>query len=348
MHIRILALVFLIQILVACQEQQDMPQIPVTNISLKTDETGQMSMENTKPSTSNVIFQSVDGGKTWQDVGTGLPKDLESGKLFTIGEEIFFSTIYGLYHGSESPTSPKWQKEMFHDKRIEEVFPGKTSLYGYTQGVGFFTELQGSGIWISIGNTLEGRAVRTLVEAPDGSLLVGSDTGIYRSTDGCKSWKHVFNGDMVTSIIFDDNFLFAGGLQGLLRSADGGEHWNLIQTREGRVMHLEDIEKGMIAIFEGARPFKDSLPTIVENNLLISADGGVTWQPLDVNLPSNQIIYSVIQTGDDLFCSLDSGIYRSADKGNSWKLMRATRPRERFDIVASGKSVYAIVRSGGC
>lgn len=347
MHIRILAIVFFIQILVACRVQQDEPQVPATNVSFKATETGLMVLENTKPSASNVIFQSVDGGKTWQDVSAGLPKDLESGKLFKSGDQIFLSTAYGLYH-SESPSSPSWQKEMFPDKRIEEIFPGQTSLYGYTQGFGFFTELHGSGIWISIGNTLEGRAVRTLVEAPDGSVLVGSDTGIYKSTDGCKSWKHVFKGDMVTSMIFGDNFLFAGAIQGVLRSSDNGEHWNLIHAQDGRALQIGSIKEGITAIFTGVSPFKEALASSMKNNLLVSADDGQTWQPLDVNLPSNQIVYSVVETGDGLFCSLDSGIYRSADKGNSWQLVRATKDKERFDLVTSGKSVYAIRRFGGC
>lgn len=347
MYIRILALVFFFQIMIACHVQQDEPQLHAISVGLVAKEMGQTILENTKPFATNVIFQSVDGGKTWQDVGAGLPKDLESGKLFTSGDQIFLNTAYGLYH-SQSPAAPSWQKEMFPDKRIEDIFPGQTSLYGYAQSVGFFTELHGSGIWISVGNTLEGRAVRTLVEAPDGSVLVGSDTGIYKSTDGCRSWKHVFKGDMVTSMIITDKFLFAGGLQGLLRSANGGEHWDLIHTQDGRALQIGNIEGGITGIFAGVSPFKDALAANMKSNLLLSTDDGNTWQPLHVNLPSNQIVYSVVESGDDLYCSLDSGIYRSTDKGNSWQLVRPTKAKERFDLLASGKSVYAITRFTGC
>ncbi len=347
MNIRILVVILFCQSLVACHEHLDEAQPRATVVNEKTADAGQMIMENTKPSATNVIFQSVDGGQTWQDVGAGLPKDLESGKLFTSGDQLFLNTAYGLYH-SASPSSPSWQIEMFPDKRIEEIFPGQSSLYGYTQGVGFFTELQGSGIWITIGNTLEGRAVRTLVEAPDGSVLVGSDTGIYKSTDGCKSWKHVFKGDMVTSIIFADKYLFAGGLQGLLRSANGGEHWNLVNALHGRALQISRMEGGVTGIFAGVSPFKDALAANKKNNLLLSTDDGETWLPLDTKLPSNQFVYSVVETGDDLFCSLDSGIYRSTDKGASWQLVRPTKAKERFDLVASGKAVYAITRFAGC
>lgn len=347
MPIRILAIVFFFQILVGCREEQDVPRPQATVVNYNSADSVQKVMENTRPSASHVIFQSVDDGKTWQDIGAGLPKDVESGKLFIRGDQLILNTSYGLYY-SESPVSPIWQREMFPDKRIEEIFPGHTTMYGYTQGVGFFTEIQGSGIWLAVGNTLEGRAVRTLVEAPDGSVLVGSDTGIYKSTDGCKSWKQVFKGYMVSSIISADKFLFAGGMQGLLRSADGGEHWDLIHPQDGRVLQIGSIGGGITAVFTDVSPFKDAHKASMENSLLFSNDGGESWQPLDVNLPSSQIVYSVVETMDDLYCSLDSGIYRSADAGRSWQLVRATKDKERFDLVTSGNAVYAIRRFNGC
>lgn len=348
MYIRIITLAALLQIQFACQEQQDAPQPEATPASFNTIAAAQMTDSNRKPFAENVIFQSVDAGQTWLDAGAGLPKDIESGMLFTTGGELFFNTAYGLFHKDGYASTPVWQKEIFPDKRIEEIFPGKSSLYGHTAGVGFFTELQGSGIWIHVGNTLEGRSVRTLVEAPDGSVLVGSDTGIYKSTDGCKSWKQVFKGDMVTSIYHADKFLFAGGLQGLLRSASDGEHWDLIETSIGRAYHIGIIESGVTAIFEGVSPYKDSIQKRIKNDLLVSADGGETWTSLDASLPSDQVIFGIVQSGDYLFCSLDSGIYRSGDKGSSWKLVHATKGKERFDVVASSKSVFAIRRFNGC
>jgi hypothetical protein len=348
MHIRLFALAALFLIHNACHQPQDEPQVRATTAGFKAMETAPNSIDHTKTFAENVIFQSVDGGQTWYDSSAGLPKDIESGMLFTSGGELFFNTAYGLFQKNGYASNPVWQKEVFPDKRIEEIFPGRASLYGYTAGVGFFTELQGSGIWIHVGNTLEGRAVRTLVEAPDGSVLVGSDAGIYKSTDGCKSWKQVFKGDMVTSIIFVDKFLFAGGLQGLLRSADGGEHWDLIETNIGRAYHIGTIESGVTAIFEGVSPYKDSIQTRMKNDLFVSADGGETWTSLDASLPTDQNVFGIVQSGTYLFCSLDSGIYRSGDKGGSWQLVHATKGKERFDVVTSGNSVFAIRRFNGC
>jgi len=347
MHIRILALATLFQIQFACQ-QHDVPQHQARKASFKTIDTQQTMSRETNPSAENVILQSVDEGKTWLDAGAGLPKEIESGMLFTSGGHLFFNSAYGLFQKNGYASNPVWQREVFPDKRIEEIFPGRASLYGYTAGVGFFTEMQGSGIWIHVGNTLEGRSVRTLVEAPDGSVLVGSDTGIYKSTDGCKSWRQVFKGDMVTSIHLADKFLFAGGLQGLLRSANDGEHWDLIETNIGRAYHIGNIESGVTAIFEGVSPNKDSIQNRIKNDLLVSTDDGETWASLDASLPSDQVIFGIVQSGDYLFCSLDSGIYRSGDMGGSWQLVHASKGKERYDVVASDKSVFAIRRFNGC
>ncbi|MBK8829254.1 MAG: hypothetical protein IPN60_00055 [Saprospiraceae bacterium] len=348
MHIRILALVFLFQIQISCQHQQDKPQLQATMASFKTIDTGQVMSGEANAFAENVILQSVDGGMTWSDVGAGLPKDVESGMLLQV--VVRPSLIRLMVFSKRMDMLPILYgiREIFPDKRIEEIFPGRASLYGYTAGVGFFTELQGSGIWIHVGNTMEGRSVRTLVEVPDGSVLVGSDTGIYRSTDGCISWKQVFKGDMVSSIISVDKFLFAGGLQGLLRSADGGGHWELIEAQNGRALQIGSIESGVTAIFTGASPYKDSIQNRIKNDLLVSADGGETWASLDSSLPSDQYIYGMVQSGAYLFCSLDSGIYRSGDNGDSWQLVRATKGKDRFDVVVAGKSVYAIRRFNGC
>ncbi len=133
-----------------------------------------------------------------------------------------------------------------------------------------------------------------------------------------------------------------------MRSADDGEHWDLIETNNGRAYHIGIIDSGVTAIFEGMSPNKDSIQNRIKNDLLVSADGGETWASLDASLPADQFIFGIVQSGDYLFCSLDSGIYRSANKGNSWQLVRATKGKERYDVVASNKSVFAIRRFNGC
>ena len=122
MPIRILALIMFFQIQIACQQQQDVTQHHATKASFKTIDTGQVMSGETNPSAENVIFQSVDGGKTWLDAGAGLPKDIESGMLFTSGGELFFNTAYGLFQRMDMPLTPYGIRKYFRISGLKKYF----------------------------------------------------------------------------------------------------------------------------------------------------------------------------------------------------------------------------------
>jgi photosystem II stability/assembly factor-like uncharacterized protein len=79
-----------------------------------------------------------------------------------------------------------------------------------------------------------------------------------------------------------------------------------------------------------------------------SYDGGVTWQAIDEGLPAQLSISSIVQLGGDLFCGHPDGIYRSADKGKTWKLLLPSKDGKVFNLTVSGNVIYAIPRAAGC
>jgi photosystem II stability/assembly factor-like uncharacterized protein len=79
-----------------------------------------------------------------------------------------------------------------------------------------------------------------------------------------------------------------------------------------------------------------------------SYDGGKTWQPIDEGLPAQLSISSIIQVGDYFFCGHPDGIFRSSDKGKTWKLLLPSIEGKVFNLAVSGNVIYAIPRNFGC
>jgi hypothetical protein len=57
---------------------------------------------------------------------------------------------------------------------------------------------------------------------------------------------------------------------------------------------------------------------------------------------------SIIQVGEKLFCTHPDGIFRSSDKGKTWKLLLPSIKDKGFNLFVSGNVIYAIPSKGGC
>jgi hypothetical protein len=57
---------------------------------------------------------------------------------------------------------------------------------------------------------------------------------------------------------------------------------------------------------------------------------------------------SIIQVGEDFFCGHPAGVFRSSDKGKTWKLLLPAIDKKAFNLLVSGNVMYAIPVVGGC
>ncbi len=180
--------------------------------------------------------------------------------------------------------------------------------------------------------------------------------GIYKSTDGGKTWRHLGlrDGQQVSALIVDPkdpNRVFAAVLghpygpnpeRGVFRSTDGGESWQKVLSR--------DENTGAVALaFDPANPrivYADlwaarQAPWEVGasfngpgSGLYKSADGGTTWAHLEQGLPTiaqglGRIGLAVAPSDPNrIYAQVDAdaehaGTYRSDDAGASWKRVNA-------------------------
>ena len=152
-----------------------------------------------------------------------------------------------------------------------------------------------------------------------------------------ESWKQVHTGG---GVVESNGVLMATSQKGIIRSTDDGENWELVISEGGVGIAIESIKGGFAAI---------TYNTVSKTRRVrTSYDGGKTWTPIDADLPPSPSIASIIQVGEYFFCGHPTGIFRSSDKGKTWKLLLPSIENKVFNLCVSGNVIYAIPRAGGC
>lgn len=197
------------------------------------------------------------------------------------------------------------------------------------------------------------KQVCSVFETTGGTVFIGSNNALFKSTNSGKTWKHVHVGGWVMKMVESNGVLLAASTQGILRSTDNGENWDRVISEGGAGIAVERIDGGFAAIVYN---------TITQTNTIhISRDSGKAWnsigeelQPSRINLLIKQIgglqsslnISSIKQVGKYLICGRSDGIFRSSDMGKTWKLLLPSNDNNGFNLSVSGDVIYAIPNKG--
>ncbi|PQB05574.1 WD40/YVTN/BNR-like repeat-containing protein [Aureitalea marina] len=214
------------------------------------------------------------------------------------------------------------------------LFDGQAS---YSIGCITIDSRNPSTIWVGSGENVGGRHV-------------GFGDGVYRSLDGGASWKNMGlkNSEHISKIIVHpDNsdvvwvavqgpLWSSGGERGLYKTTDGGESWNkvlgddtwtgvtdlMIDPRDPQLLYAATWDRHRtVAAYMGGGP---------GTGIHRSYDGGDTWEELSTGLPKSNMgkigLAISPQQPDVIYAAIEldrtkGGVYRSADRGSSWKKM---------------------------
>lgn len=211
-----------------------------------------------------------------------------------------------------------------------------------------------------------------LVDAHDPKLIYagGSPIAVYRSEDMGETWRRLPDPGMPDRAVMPfacrvmrmaqhpkhPGTIFAAlEVNGVMRTSDGGEHWTDCSTdllRLAQLPHLkskivsdtynEGMLDGHAIAISDADP--DKVIVAVRMGLFETTDAGQTWQDMEVGrfAPTTygRDIKVSPQDGNTLYAALsvaaaskDGGLYRSTDKGQSWK---------RFDKVQVHGTIMSV------
>jgi photosystem II stability/assembly factor-like uncharacterized protein len=180
---------------------------------------------------------------------------------------------------------------------------------------------------------------------------VGFGDGVYKSTDGGKSWTNtgLARSEHIGAIVIDPRnsdvvyaaatgpLWSAGGDRGVYQTTDGGKTWALVLNPDNewtgaQSLSLDPANPDVIyaSLYQRARRqwgFVDGGPG---SGLYRSADRGATWTRLTKGLPNEElgkigvavspadgnVVYAVIEAANRA-----DGVFRSTDGGQNWEKM---------------------------
>lgn len=311
-----------------------------------------------EPTASNIILQSKDGGQTWQDISQGLPDKEQPEDFFAGVSDVYLRSKNVLYHSKSGLNTLVWEKEKFVDLEGASIAFNRSGIVTYNYDGHMYQQTPASGAWVPVYTTFKKQTMRTIFETSEGILLVGSDKGLYKSTDKGKTWKQVQDEGWVMDIVESEGVLIGTGQKGIMRSTDKGEHWEWVIREGGVGIAVERVQGGFAAISYSSGTSS--------RRIRLSMDGGKTWKAIDEGLRPSLSISSIKQVGYNLVCAHPDGIFLSTDMGKSWKRVHtgihtnvsasfnfwsanpATENKKVFKLYVSGSTLYAVMRDFGC
>ena len=332
-----LAFLLLFQFSHACNEALEPQSTPlVTENLLPTDSAWQ---DPSKPEPIQSLLKSVDGGQTWTDIREGLPEVLKDVSCFADENGFYLRVGNEVYRNAPDASHPDWNKEMLPDN-YPNIAPGKSGIFAFNYNGQFVQRSIGMPVWSPVYTGFKEHGVHTIYETAAGTVIVGTDNGIMISLDRGTTWKEAYTGGWAREIAESNGVLLATSQGGILRSTNEGQHWDYVVREGGVGIDVACIRGGFAVInFNTESQIR---------RIRASYDGGLTWKAIDNGIPPTLSISSIVEVDGNFLCGHPKGIYQSTDKGKSWKMIVPTVENKVYNLLVSGKVIYAVPMDGGC
>jgi len=304
-------------------------------------------------STGGGVWKTTDAGKTWENISDG-----------------YFGGSIGSIAVAES------------DPNILYVGGGEVTVRGnVSYGYGIWKSMDAGKTWENAGLPASRHIPRIRIHPKNPDLVYAAvlgdlfksteERGIYRSSDGGKSWKRILfanaNAGAVELILDPGNpriiyastwrirrtpYDLSSGGEGseLWKSTDGGDNWKKLSGQKG-------MPKGPLGIIGIAvSPLNpDKVYTIIEANeggVFRSEDGGNSWMRVndDRNLRQRAWYYTKIYAdtkNEDVVYVMNVNYHKSIDGGKTFSTFNAQHGDHHDLWISSENSQHMIIGDDG-
>jgi photosystem II stability/assembly factor-like uncharacterized protein len=197
---------------------------------------------------------------------------------------------------------------------------------------GMFVTRDAGQSWKQLNDGLEDRDIFVVRQANDGTLVVGTNRGIFALPRNASRWQPLNSLELssstqaiehpkarkhepgisdarVTSLELSDERWFAATSLGLLSSKDHGKTWSPAEGPLKDVISVSTMDRMVVAASH--------------NGIIVSVNTGESW--LKPSLPATiSTVDSATLDGDgDIWLATREGAYRSTNAGDSWEYIRS-------------------------
>ncbi len=294
--------------------------------------------------TTEGLYKTVDGGKTFRRV-TG--PDVIVNDVFVDPENsqhvLLATDRGGVLSSNDGAATFAPANEGFSGRKVEALLVDHSNPSRLFAGVvndkaygSVFVSSDGGAVWAQVADGLDGRDVFALAEAPDGTVLAGTNSGIFALAAGATGWQprdtiantlvktatetirgkrinvekqvkdalHEMDGHVFALDLSGDAWL-ASTTGGLYTSRDKGATWQGGPV-VGVTGYLSVTAHG--ALLAAARP----------DGVVLSRDAGQTWWPMSVPTALTRIHRIAFSPDGTLWLGAREGVYFTRDKGKTW------------------------------
>ena len=282
------------------------------------------------------VYKSVDGGKTWKNVGLRDsraigkliidPKNADVVYVAALGHPYGPNTERGIFRTTDGGRN--WEKVLYKDQNtggIDVAFDPHNS------------HILLASLW---------EAHRTPWSLSSG----GPGSGLYRSNDGGTTWKMLTEhglpkgpyGRIGVAVSANSDRVYAlieAHEGGLYRSEDGGENWELINPdrsfwqRAWYYMHII------------ADPQSPDTLYIANVEFYKSTDGGHTFNKVRVPHGDNHAMWIDPKNPNRMIVSNDGGVTVSLDGGKTWSRENNQPTAQFYHVITDTRSPYYVYGS---
>lgn len=112
---------------------------------------------------TNIIFQSKDGGQTWQDISQSLPENEQPEGFFAGESDLYLRVNNVMYHSPANLKSPVWEKETGLDPRSNSIVFNRSGVIAYNYDGQVYQKTPASG-WLPVYTNFKKQTLRTIYE----------------------------------------------------------------------------------------------------------------------------------------------------------------------------------------